>query len=103
MWWRWRTASIRRFTVTPEEVGLPVAKLEDLNGADPEHNATQLRAVLEGVRIPYRDVALLNAAASLVIADEAANLRDGLDRASRALDSGAAKATLDRIVKASNA
>lgn len=95
--------AIRRFTVTPEEVGLPVAKLEDLKGADPEHNAAQLRAVLEGSRIPYRDIALLNAAAALVVADEAANLRDGIERASRALDSGAAKATLDRLVQASNA
>jgi anthranilate phosphoribosyltransferase len=95
--------AIRRFTVTPDEVGLPTAKLEDLKGGDPEHNATQLRAVLEGARIPYRDVALLNAAASLVIADAAANLRDGLDRATRALDSGASKATLDRLVQVSNA
>jgi len=95
--------TIRRFTVTPEEVGLPTARLEDLKGADPAHNAAQLRAVLEGARIPYRDVALLNAAAALVVADEAASLRDGLDRASRALDSGAAKATLDNLVRASNA
>jgi anthranilate phosphoribosyltransferase len=95
--------AIRRFTVTPEEVGLPTARLEDLKGADPAHNAAQLRKVLEGARIPYRDVALLNAAAALVVADEAANLRDGLDRASRALDSGAAKATLDKLVSASNA
>lgn len=95
--------AIRRFTVTPEEVGLPTARLEDLKGADPEHNAAQLRNVLEGARIPYRDVALLNAAAALVVADEATNLRDGLDRASRALDSGAAKATLDKLVRASNA
>jgi anthranilate phosphoribosyltransferase len=95
--------AIRRFTVTPEEVGLPTAKLEDLKGGDPAHNAAQLRAVLEGVHMPYRDVALLNAAAALVVADQAANLRDGLDRASRALDSGAAKTTLERLVQASNA
>jgi anthranilate phosphoribosyltransferase len=95
--------AIRRFTVTPDEVGLPTAKLEDLKGGDPEHNAAQLRAVLEGARIPYRDVALLNAAASLVIADAAANLRDGLDRATRALDNGASKATLQRLVQVSNA
>jgi anthranilate phosphoribosyltransferase len=94
--------AIRRFTVTPEEVGLPTARLEDLKGADPAHNAAQLRNVLEGARIPYRDVALLNAAAALVVADEAANLCDGLDRASRAVDSGAAKATLDKLVTASN-
>jgi anthranilate phosphoribosyltransferase len=95
--------AIRRFTVTPEEVGLPTAKLEDLKGAEPAHNAAQLRVVLEGARIPYRDVGLLNAAAALVVADEAASLRDGIDRASRALDSGAAKATLERLVIASNA
>ncbi|MGO4705202.1 anthranilate phosphoribosyltransferase [Microvirga sp. 2MCAF38] len=94
---------IRRFTVTPEEVGLPVAKLEDLKGGDPEHNAAHLRGVLEGARNAYRDVSVLNAAASLVVAGEAANLRDGIDRASRALDSGAAKVALDRLVRASNA
>jgi anthranilate phosphoribosyltransferase len=94
--------AIRRFTVTPEEVGLPTASLDDLRGGDPEHNAAQLRAVLDGARTPYRDVALLNAAASLVVADEAANLRDGLERASQALDSGASKATLERLVKVSN-
>ncbi|MBB4040835.1 anthranilate phosphoribosyltransferase [Microvirga flocculans] len=94
--------AIRRFTVTPEDVGLPTASLDDLRGGDPEHNAAQLRAVLDGARTPYRDVALLNAAAALVIADEAANLRDGLERASRALDSGASKATLERLVTTSN-
>jgi len=95
--------AIRRFTVKPEDVGLPVAKLEDLKGGDPEHNAVQLRAVLDGARIPYRDIALLNAAAALVVADEASNLREGLERASQALDSGAAKATLERLVRVSNA
>jgi anthranilate phosphoribosyltransferase len=95
--------AIRRFTVTPEEVGLPVAKLEDLKGADPEHNAKALRAVLDGERTAYRDVSLLNAAAALVIADEAANLREGIERASKALDSGAAKATLERLIQVSNA
>ncbi|NBJ12468.1 anthranilate phosphoribosyltransferase [Microvirga arsenatis] len=94
--------SIRRFTVTPDEVGLPRAKPEDLKGGDPEHNARALREVLDGARTAYRDVALLNAAASLVVADEAANLRDGLERASQALDSGASKATLERLVKVSN-
>ena len=95
--------AIRRFTVTPEEVGLPVSRPEDLKGGDPEHNAAQLRAVLDGARIPYRDVGLLNAAAAFVIADQAANLRDGVERAARALDSGAARATLERLVQVSNA
>ena len=95
--------AIRRFTVTPDEVGLPTSRPEDLKGADPEHNAAQLRAVLDGARIPYRDVALLNAAAALVIADQAANLRDGVERASQALASGAAKGKLERLIQVSNA
>jgi anthranilate phosphoribosyltransferase len=48
-------------------------------------------------------VGLLNAAAALVIADEAKNLRDGVERAFQALDSGAAKRTLERLVQVSNA
>jgi anthranilate phosphoribosyltransferase len=94
---------VRRFTVTPEDVGLPLARPEDLKGADPQHNARQLRAVLDGSRIPYRDIGLLNAAASLVVADEAVTLREGLERAMQSLDSGAARSALDRLVTASNA
>lgn len=94
---------VRRFTVTPEDVGLPLARPEDLKGADPQHNARQLRAVLDGSRIPYRDIGLLNAAASLVVADEAVTLREGLERAMQSLDSGAARSALDRLVAASNA
>jgi anthranilate phosphoribosyltransferase len=95
--------AIRRFTITPEEVGLARAKPEDLKGADPEHNAAQLRAVLEGAHTPYRDVAILNAAAALVVAGAATGLREGVERASKAVDSGAAKTTLERLIKISNA
>jgi anthranilate phosphoribosyltransferase len=93
---------IRRFTITPEEVGLPIARPEDLKGADPEHNARALRAVLDGVRSPYRDVAVFNAGASLVVAGAAENLRAGVERAAEAVDSGAARATLTRLIEASN-
>src|SRR5919107_2266458 len=83
--------SIRQFTITPEDVGLAKAKPEDLKGADPAHNARELRAVLDGARTPYRDIALLNAAAALVVAEEASDLRDGVARAAKAIESGAAK------------
>src|ERR671913_2360989 len=95
--------SLRRFTITPEEVGLPVARPDDLKGGDPAHNAAQLRAVLDGERTPYRDVAVLNAAASLVVAEAAATLGEGMARAAQAVDSGAARATLDRLIAVSNA
>ncbi len=95
--------AIRQFTVTPDEVGLPIARPEDLKGADPEHNAAELRRVLVGERTPYRDIAVLNAAAALVVAGEAANLRDGVDRAAQSVDSGAARGVLERLIRASNA
>jgi anthranilate phosphoribosyltransferase len=94
--------SIRRFTVTPEEVGLPLARAEDLKGSDPDHNAAQLRAVLDGARIPYRDIAVFNAGASLVVAGRATTLRDGVDQATQAVDTGAARAVLDRLIHVSN-
>jgi anthranilate phosphoribosyltransferase len=93
---------IRRFLIRPEELGLPLARPEDLKGADPEHNAAQLRAVLDGARTPYRDVGVLNAAAALVVAGAAGTLREGVERAARSLDEGAARAALERLVRASN-
>src|SRR5215207_3001535 len=95
--------AIRRFTVHPEEVGLKVARPEDLKGAEPEHNAAQLRAVLDGARTPYRDVALLNAGAALVVAEQVKDLREGVERAAATVDSGAARATLDTLIRVSNA
>ena len=95
--------TIRRFTVTPDEVGLTTARPEDMKGADPEHNAAELRRVLDGEKTPYRDIAVLNAAAALVVAGEAGNLREGVDRAAGAVDSGAAKGALERLIQVSNA
>lgn len=94
--------AIRQFTLTPDEVGLPTARPEDLKGAEPEHNAKELRAVLDGARTPYRDVGVLNAAAALVVAEAAKDLREGIERASHSVDSGAAKGVVERLVAVSN-
>jgi anthranilate phosphoribosyltransferase len=94
--------AVRRFTIDPQELGIRLAKPEELKGADPEHNATQLRAVLDGARTAYRDVAVLNAAASLVVAGAAADLREGVARAERSVDGGAARGALERLIRASN-
>jgi len=94
--------ALRAFTITPEEFGLARARPQDIRGGDPAHNAAALRAVLEGERTPYRDIAVLNAAAALVVADAARDLREGLERAAQAVDSGAAKEALERLVAVSN-
>lgn len=95
--------AVRQFTIAPEDVGLAAAKPEDLKGADPAHNARELRAVLDGALTAYRDIAVFNAAAALVVAEEASDLRDGVARAARSVESGAARATLDKLVTVSNA
>ncbi|MCX8256491.1 MAG: anthranilate phosphoribosyltransferase, partial [Beijerinckiaceae bacterium] len=99
----WEAGAIRRFTITPEDLGVPRATLADLKGGDARHNAAALTAVLDGAFGPYRDIGCLNAAAALVVAGRVADLGDGLDRARRALGSGAAKSVLDRLVRATQA
>ncbi|GJE42841.1 anthranilate phosphoribosyltransferase [Methylobacterium soli] len=94
---------ISHFTIDPREVGLPLWTLADLRGGDPDHNARSLHAVLEGARNAYRDIAVLNAGAALVVAEAADTLAAGVARASHAVDSGAARATLARLVAVSNA
>jgi anthranilate phosphoribosyltransferase len=94
---------IKTFEIKPEDAGLARVKAEDLKGADGAHNAAALRAVLEGKPGAYRDVAILNAAASLVVAGKASALADGVKLAAKSVDSGSAKARLDKLVQVSNA
>jgi len=98
-----RNGEIRRFSLAPEDIGVPRARPEDLRGADPAHNAAALRRVLEGERNAYRDIAIFNAAAALVVAEATPNLRAGAEMAAVALDNGAALATLGRLAASSNA
>lgn len=90
---------LRRFTVTPEELGLQRAPVEAIQGGDSEHNAAALRRMLGGEKGAYRDTVILNAAAALVVGGQAANLTEGATVATDAIDSGKATALLDRWVE----
>lgn len=94
--------AIRRFEITPEEAQLPRASLQDLKGGDPVHNAAALHHVLEGKPSAYRDIAVLNAAAALVVAGRVLTLSEGARMAEQALDSGAARRVLASLVLVSN-
>lgn len=94
--------SIRTFDLTPADFGVDQVELAVLKGGDGVHNAKALRAVLEGARNPYRDVALCNAAAALVIAGRADNLLDGMQIGAKSLNSGAALHTLEKLISVSN-
>ena len=83
--------ALREFTLHPEDAGLPLHRFEDLLGGDPAANAAELKAVLAGSGRPaYRDAVLLNAAAALVVADRAADLKSGVALARESILSGAA-------------
>ena len=90
-------------TVTPEEADLPRHPPGALRGGDPEHNAATLRRLLDGERGPYRDAVALNAAAGLIVAGRVSDLAEGARRAESTIDDGSARATLARLVSATEA
>ena len=94
--------SVTTFDIAPEDVGLARARPEALRGGDAEHNAAALTGVLKGGRGAYRDVATLNAAAALVVAGKATDLKGGVALAHKSIDSGAAEGSLDRLIAVSN-
>src|ERR1700758_4964267 len=93
---------IKSFEIVPEELGLRKVKPEALRGGDAETNANAVLGVLKGQPSAFRDVALLNAAAALVVAGKAKDLADGLHAAAHSVDSGEAEGRLDRLIKVSN-
>ena len=99
----WKDGTVRRFTVTPEDAGLPRADLAALRGGDAEENAVALRALLDGATGAYRDIVLLNAAAALIVADRAAGLAEGAALAAAVIDDGRAAKALADLVEATNA
>jgi anthranilate phosphoribosyltransferase len=94
--------SIRTFEISPEEFGLRKVKPEALRGGDAAANAQAVLNVLKGKASAFRDVALFNAAAALVVAGKAKDLKDGLHAAAHSVDSGEAEGRLDRLIKVSN-
>jgi anthranilate phosphoribosyltransferase len=89
-------------TVAPEDAGLPRWPLSAVKGGGASENAAALKRLLDGERGAYRDIVLLNAAAALVVADKAKNLREGALLAAKAIDEGAAKRVLENLIAVSN-
>ncbi|MFC0632842.1 anthranilate phosphoribosyltransferase [Brevundimonas balnearis] len=98
----WEDGTVRRFTLTPEALGLTPARVEDLRGGDAEVNADALRRLLAGEPGAYRDIVLMNAAAALTVADLAADAVEGVRMAAAAIDDGRAARALDGLVAASH-
>ena len=94
---------VQEFELHPEEAGLPVHPFEAIMGGSPEENAAAFRALLDGARGAYRDAVLLNAAAALLVAGKAEALPEGVERAAESIDSGAAKAKIEAMARATQA
>lgn len=92
-----RGGSVNTFYLHPADLGLPKASREDLRGGDAPANAAITRAILGGAKGPGRDVVLLNAGASLLIAGEAGSIPEGIATAAAAIDDGRATAVLERL------
>ena len=89
--------------LTPEDAGLGRSPLAEITGGNAAYNARTLRHLLEaGPPGAYRDIVLLNAGAALMVAGVAKDVKDGVAKATHALDSGAAKAKLEALITASN-
>ncbi len=98
-----RDGRIHTFTVRPDELGLPYARLSDLQANSPQASAEAIRMMVQGRPGAVRDICVLNAAAALVVAGRAPDLHEGVAIAEHAIDHGNAEQVLSSLVKWSNA
>jgi anthranilate phosphoribosyltransferase len=93
---------VRTYTLTPDDLGLPTIPLEEVRTGTKEDNAARLRAVLDGAETADREYVLANAGAALYAAGKAPDIKAGVEQARLAIDTGAAKRTLEAYVAATN-
>ena len=98
-----RDGKVREYDIHPEDFGIAMSASRNLKVEDAAQSRGMLLAVLDGAPGPARDIVLLNAAAALYVSGVAEDIPDGIGRARQAIDSGAARAALDRYVQTSRA
>ncbi len=97
-----RDSQVRTYTVHPRDFGMPCANIADLRGGSAADNADIIRRLLAGERGPKRDIVVLNAAAAIAAGGKAASIAEGVKLAEEAIDSGAARDKLERLVEFCN-
>ena len=93
---------VQTFQISPEDAGIPRASLDDLRGGDAKYNAAAIEALVDGQDGPYRDIVLFNAAASLIVAGKAQDLKRGVSIAAQSIDEGAARKALEKMIEITN-
>lgn len=97
-----RDGKLRSFVLNPKDYGFELCEKADLVGGDPEENAAITRAILNGEKGPKRDAVVLNSAACIYMAKDGITFEDAIKVAEDMIDSGKAKAQLDKFVEISN-
>jgi anthranilate phosphoribosyltransferase len=92
---------ILRYTLTPEQFGIPPGDLAELQGEDVHTSAAIIRGILDGEEGPCREITLLNAAAAIYLGGRAVDLSEGVRLAAASIDSGAAAVALRTLISAS--
>ena len=97
-----KNGEVRCFDVTPEDAGLSRVSLDAIKGGTPQENASAMLQLLSGVESAYRNAVVYNAAAGLIIAGKANDLKEGVAQAREGIDSGRAYTTLKKLIEISN-
>jgi anthranilate phosphoribosyltransferase len=97
-----RGGKIKRYTVAPEDFGVPRAPLAAIRGGSPEENAAIIGRIFAGEMGPRRDIVVINAAAALVAANVAGTFLEGAELAARTISSGAAQQKLSELKRFTN-
>ena len=95
--WELQGGVVRRWTLTPDDAGLPACSVGDIAGGDKDANADTMRRLLNGEKGPIRDTVLLNSAGVLLAGDKVDNLPQGVAAAAAAIDRGEALQKLEGL------
>ena len=98
----YENGKVTNFEVSPTDAGISLSKSEDLKGGDAQENAKAMIAMLSGEKGAFRDIVVYTAAAALIVADKASDLKEGAAIAADAIDSGKAQKALDMMVSITN-
>ena len=90
------------YELNPEDYNIKISSQADLKGGLPKENAEKIIKLLDGEEGPFRDIAIINAAAAIYISGEAINIEEGIELANQSLNSGKAKESLKELIKVSN-
>ena len=101
--WEVKNGRVSFWSLSVNETGLPQAPVDAIRGGDKEQNAATMRRLLQGEGGAIRDAVLLNSAGILMAADLVSNVKDGIQTAAQAIDTGAALARLDGLIELSQA